>query len=920
MSQKYKSFSKGRTLDLGSTLPLGVKRVGYLKKLKKMKKRFFVLHMDARLEYYSSEKKWKFGCEPRRCIDLKMCLNVSRKLHSKQKNIIAFYTQCDCFAVVADSTQELEDWLKDIVEVHKSCVEGDDNSRLVYEHLWQVIIDKHDLEYDKLLAGPYRVALTPKSLFLIKMNPLGENDYLEFPLMSIRRCGHSKDHFFIELGRSAVTGAGEIYMATEATIVAQNMHETVLSAMKSSKIREDPRPRSASSSENSNPHPIGVPQAFSNSRERCDSLPTRPQTIMGDNFSSSPYTSVGCLSKDVNSRPHSMYEWPSVNSQNSIFSPGSLSGGNSSTENVNRQQALNYNPYSLLSCSNSSPGRQTTETKNDYLKMSPSSEKSNPFDYISMKKSSNSSLTPSDYVDMKASHKSGGSLKKNTYMTMAHGGASDEEPVIMQAGYMDMSPSNSLPNSSEFNERLMNFHHNTKNDKELLKSYELEKVLSLLQVEDTSKNISDSFKNKPPLLINNISSISVPLSPHQNSCNSEATFDMKPPIPDRTYCKNEHMEDSLQFSKKELNPIIQKKKVKLGDVFHQDSVLHAPNNLCSEKSKANTYGRRDEVEKVELSDVNKNPCSENICDNLRQNCKSGNFKETLSVEPVTHSGDYVNINLEKNGKLTLSENVKHKSNPLTFYPCDPNYSNIQFGKQFCPLPNPNIATSDNSFSTSSIKSSQSSKYEDLRAQNVLKPPLAPLYSGPETAKSMAPMLRNIPNTLPAFRKQMSAPAGPLSLQAELPSPGRKSSCPVTASTSMSPAYVTRPMHLQSAHLRVSASKSPDHSSVSSVSSASDEISSAHSSPKILSTPQNFGAIEEVTDSQQYENVVIPQRPPSACSEKELNYASLDLAPPSKKETIVHKPDREELTYAVIDFTKSEGLKNTSGSLREGGRL
>lgn len=47
-------------------------------------------------------------------------------------------------------------------------------------------------------------------------------------LMSIRRCGHSKDHFFIELGRSAVTGAGEIYMATEGTIIAQNMHETVL--------------------------------------------------------------------------------------------------------------------------------------------------------------------------------------------------------------------------------------------------------------------------------------------------------------------------------------------------------------------------------------------------------------------------------------------------------------------------------------------------------------------------------------------------------------------------------------------------------------------------------------------------------------------------------------------------------------------
>ncbi|GFR19419.1 insulin receptor substrate 1 [Trichonephila clavata] len=253
--------------------------MGYLRKLKKMKRRFFVLHMEsnygvARLEYYSSEKKWKFGCEPRRTIELKSCLNI-------------------------ESPEELELWLNDLIEVQRTYMEVDENARgrPVYEHLWQVVIDRHDLEYDRLLVGHYRVALSSRSLFLIKMNPLNDNDYFEFPLMSIRRCGHSKDHFFIELGRSSVIGAGEIYMATEGTIVAQNMHETVLSAMKSSKIREDgnpfPRPRSASTSENSNPvttrRPIGIvaPQTvsssvsscgLSNSRERCDSLPTRPKT------------------------------------------------------------------------------------------------------------------------------------------------------------------------------------------------------------------------------------------------------------------------------------------------------------------------------------------------------------------------------------------------------------------------------------------------------------------------------------------------------------------------------------------------------------------------------------------------------------------------------------------------------------------
>lgn len=75
-------------------------------------------------------------------------------------------------------------------------------------------------------------------------------------------------------------------------------HFCLCSAMKSSKVREDgnplPRPRSASTSENSNPlssrRPVGVvaPQmlpsasggTLSNSRERCDSLPTRPKTLI----------------------------------------------------------------------------------------------------------------------------------------------------------------------------------------------------------------------------------------------------------------------------------------------------------------------------------------------------------------------------------------------------------------------------------------------------------------------------------------------------------------------------------------------------------------------------------------------------------------------------------------------------------------
>ena len=49
-----------------------------------------------------------------------------------------------------------------------------------------------------------------------------------FQLMSIRRCGHTNNYFVIELGRSSITGAGELWLETEDVVIAQNMHEVTL--------------------------------------------------------------------------------------------------------------------------------------------------------------------------------------------------------------------------------------------------------------------------------------------------------------------------------------------------------------------------------------------------------------------------------------------------------------------------------------------------------------------------------------------------------------------------------------------------------------------------------------------------------------------------------------------------------------------
>lgn len=51
-------------------------------------------------------------------------------------------------------------------------------------------------------------------------------------LLSVRRCGHADSFFFLELGRSAPTGPGELWLQAPDAVVAQSIHETVLGAMK----------------------------------------------------------------------------------------------------------------------------------------------------------------------------------------------------------------------------------------------------------------------------------------------------------------------------------------------------------------------------------------------------------------------------------------------------------------------------------------------------------------------------------------------------------------------------------------------------------------------------------------------------------------------------------------------------------------
>ncbi|KPP56179.1 hypothetical protein Z043_126250, partial [Scleropages formosus] len=129
-----------------------------------------------------------------------------------------------------------------------------------FKEVWQVKVWPKGLGQAKNLVGTYRLCLTDKTVNFVKLNSDAAAVVLQ--LMNVRRCGHSENFFFVEVGRSAITGPGEFWMQVEDSVVAQNMHETLLEAMKA--LSEEFRQRSKSQSAAAGggaatSTPIGVP-------------------------------------------------------------------------------------------------------------------------------------------------------------------------------------------------------------------------------------------------------------------------------------------------------------------------------------------------------------------------------------------------------------------------------------------------------------------------------------------------------------------------------------------------------------------------------------------------------------------------------------------------------------------------------------
>ncbi|XP_037777855.1 insulin receptor substrate 2-like isoform X29 [Penaeus monodon] len=285
-------------------------KAGYLKKLKDsgvglaqeamrilepwtMKKKYFVLRREtgpdspARLEYYDSEKKFKAGAQPKKPIILRTCFSINRKKDPKHSHVIALYTNHDSVSMAAESEAELNDWLGFLHHhMHQAVAGSDGQSRKLYEHVWMVEILPRSLGSSKGITGEYHICLTYKSIALVRV---GESQKkIEFPLNSIRRCGHTGSFFFLGLGRSAVTGAGDIWMLTEDAVIAENMHGIIRRAMHApcNNMSEDPVSRERTQS-------MSNQRSFDSSgqcltRGRCGSMPSRSRTSSEGSMQTGP--------------------------------------------------------------------------------------------------------------------------------------------------------------------------------------------------------------------------------------------------------------------------------------------------------------------------------------------------------------------------------------------------------------------------------------------------------------------------------------------------------------------------------------------------------------------------------------------------------------------------------------------------------
>ncbi|XP_073318229.1 uncharacterized protein [Pagrus major] len=284
-----------------------VVKQGYLGKLERNQRKYFVLRAGShtgpsRLEWYRNKERFSameksagktglFGSSKQGVIYLRCCLGVSRTGSTRKGHTVALYAKDQTMVLAVEDQWEQEEWylaIKKLMEEERKDEEHgegfdeeDDgyytlppaaffkeNYQLFSRYectcllpsssakVWPVTVKPRDLGCSKSLAGESRLCLTASSLILIRVGACSDLPSVTIPLLSVRRFGHLDGSFFLELGRSAPNGPGEIWMEARDQgnpAVAQHIHEEVRETVRALRALPD-----FSRSPTSNPNQLPI--------------------------------------------------------------------------------------------------------------------------------------------------------------------------------------------------------------------------------------------------------------------------------------------------------------------------------------------------------------------------------------------------------------------------------------------------------------------------------------------------------------------------------------------------------------------------------------------------------------------------------------------------------------------------------------
>ncbi|XP_027867543.1 insulin receptor substrate 2-B-like [Xiphophorus couchianus] len=273
-------------LMAASGLQGDVVKEGYLGKLERSHRRYFVLRTGShtglsRLEWYKNQEKFAameksagkaalFGTSKQGVIFLHRCLGVSRNGSSQKGHTVALYDQDQTLVLVMEEQQQQEDWylaIKRLMEEeqrdeeHEEGFDEDDDGYCTlppaafFKEVWPVMVKPRGLGSSKPFTGENRLCLSASTLVLVRLGSSNDLPSVTIPLLSVRRFGHLDGFFFLELGRSAPHGPGEIWMEAREEgnpVLAQHIHESVRETVRSLRALPD-FTRSLTSSPNQQP-------------------------------------------------------------------------------------------------------------------------------------------------------------------------------------------------------------------------------------------------------------------------------------------------------------------------------------------------------------------------------------------------------------------------------------------------------------------------------------------------------------------------------------------------------------------------------------------------------------------------------------------------------------------------------------------